>query len=196
MVSRSRWMGRQELFPSANTTIETFKTRHSRIQALQLILILFVLIIPFDALMTLLIAFLPARMRAADAAAAVLLLISYPLLTWKRLSDLLAGQVLFERTHPWKVIAAAVAVVGLSTLAPLVDGRFPQDIVVSFTLLFLLSFICGVPAKQLKSIELKRNAGFWEFVPEAFQFLLWPLGVLWIQPRINRILERKITIRE
>ena len=27
-------MGRQELFPSANTTIETFKTRHSRIQAL------------------------------------------------------------------------------------------------------------------------------------------------------------------
>ena len=162
----------------------------------QLILILFVLIIPFDALMTLLIAFLPASMRAADAAAAVLLLISYPLLTWKRLSDLLAGQVLFERTHPWKVIAAAVAVVGLSTLAPLVDGRFPQDIVVSFTLLFLLSFICGVPAKQLKSIELKRNAGFWEFVPEAFQFLLWPLGVLWIQPRINRILERKITIRE
>ena len=161
----------------------------------QLILILFVLIIPFDALMTLLITFLPASMRTADAAA-VLVLISYPLLTWKRLSDLLSGQVLFERTHLWKVTAAAVAAVGLSTLAPLVYGRFPKDIVVSFVLLFLISFICGVPAKQLKSIELKRNAGVWEYVPEAFQFLMWPLGVLWIQPRINRILERKITIRE
>lgn len=156
---------------------------------------MFVVIIPLDALIMLLTTFLPAGSRSEDAAA-VLLLISYPFLTWKRLSHLLSSQVLFERTDSRKVIAAVIAVVVLSMAAPLVTGRFPQDIAVSLILLVLLSFICGAPAKQLKSIELKRNAGVWEYFPEAFQFLIWPLGVLWIQPRINSILERKITIRE
>jgi hypothetical protein len=51
--------------------------------------------------------------------------------------------------------------------------------------------LASFPAHEIKSIELKRNAGLWEYVSEAFQMLYWPLGVLWMQPRINRIANKK-----
>jgi hypothetical protein len=47
----------------------------------------------------------------------------------------------------------------------------------------------------LKSIELRRNAGVWEYAADTFNFMLWPIGVFWIQSRINEIPEREIVIR-
>jgi hypothetical protein len=56
--------------------------------------------------------------------------------------------------------------------------------------------IFSFPARPLKSIELKRNAGIWEYTPEAFQFLFWPLGLWWTQPTINRIVTKELIIEE
>jgi hypothetical protein len=57
--------------------------------------------------------------------------------------------------------------------------------------------LASFPAHEIKSIELKRNAGIWEYVSETFQMLYWPLGALWMQPRINSISnKKKITISE
>lgn len=48
---------------------------------------------------------------------------------------------------------------------------------------FCALFLASLPAKALRSIELKRNAGIWQ----TFQFILWPLGIFWLQPRINDV---------
>lgn len=126
-----------------------------------------------------------------------ILYLGYPVLTSKRLSDLLSGEPLFERTDSRKLIAAAIATITLIACTPLITIHSPEALHtgISLILLVTVSFICGVPGKQLKSIELKRNAGIWEYVPEAFLFLIWPLGVLWLQPKINRTLEKKIIIK-
>ena len=50
--------------------------------------------------------------------------------------------------------------------------------------------------RVVKSIELKRNAGIWEYTPETFQFLCWPLGIWWTQPRLNKIATRDVVINE
>ena len=53
------------------------------------------------------------------------------------------------------------------------------------------------PAREIRSIELKRNAGIWEYASETFQMIYWPLAVLWMQPRVNKIANKKaITISE
>jgi len=57
-------------------------------------------------------------------------------------------------------------------------------ILMLFQLYFLIRFY-KVPSKALKSIELKRDAGLWEYIADAFQFFAWPLCIWWAQPRIN-----------
>ena len=43
-------------------------------------------------------------------------------------------------------------------------------------------------AKSLKSVELNREANFSEFIIDAITLFMFPIGVWFIQPRINRIL--------
>jgi hypothetical protein len=66
-------------------------------------------------------------------------------------------------------------------------------LVINFSLLFKIS---SFGARPMKSIELKRTAGFWEYGEESFQFLFWPLGLWWTQPIINRIVTKEIIIEE
>ncbi|MGC3945720.1 MAG: hypothetical protein QM762_14565 [Chryseolinea sp.] len=47
-----------------------------------------------------------------------------------------------------------------------------------------------VPGQTLRSLELKREAGFWEYVVDAFQIFAWPLCIWWIQPRINKAFKK------
>lgn len=61
--------------------------------------------------------------------------------------------------------------------------------IVSFSAFF--KFI-QFPSRTINSIELKREAGLWEYVADSFQILCWPLCIWWIQPRINRINDKKV----
>jgi hypothetical protein len=56
----------------------------------------------------------------------------------------------------------------------------------TITLFVLFKFI-QFPSRTIKSIELKREAGLWEYIADSFTILCWPLGIFWIQPRINKI---------
>jgi hypothetical protein len=55
-----------------------------------------------------------------------------------------------------------------------------------FNLIFLLTVI-SFPARELKSIELKRRAGFIESWKEMLQFMIWPVSVWWLQPTLTYI---------
>lgn len=53
----------------------------------------------------------------------------------------------------------------------------------------MIRFI-SFPARTLRSIELGRKAGIWEYFIYCFNFLWWPLGAWWVQPRINQVSDR------
>ena len=44
------------------------------------------------------------------------------------------------------------------------------------------------PAKTLKTVELGRKVSFGEYVGDFFMFLFLPLGIWFLQPRINKII--------
>jgi hypothetical protein len=122
---------------------------------------------------------------------------SYPFLIGNALNHRLKGHTKFER----------LATLHLAIIAGLFFGAYLLRLAVIDTgsafdlLLWSINVVCwlilfSVPAKQLKSIELKRNAGIWEYVPETFQIICWPLGVWWLQPRLNKIATKHVSISE
>lgn len=124
-------------------------------------------------------------------------LFSYPFLVDQQLRSKLKGQVNFKRTTNSYLII--VTVLFLATYLLTIFAAEFESIV--FYVLGIINALCmltlfSFPARLLKSIELKRNAGLWEYVPETFQFLCWPLGVWWIQPRLSKIATKNIIIAE
>jgi hypothetical protein len=43
------------------------------------------------------------------------------------------------------------------------------------------------PGRLIKSIELGEKADFGEYIGNFFLLLFWPIGIWFLQPRINRI---------
>jgi hypothetical protein len=56
---------------------------------------------------------------------------------------------------------------------------------VSFAALHFILF----PAKTLKSVELKKEAEFGDYIGDFFLIMFLPIGIWILQPRINRIIE-------
>lgn len=62
---------------------------------------------------------------------------------------------------------------------------------VIFAYLYFLAF----PAKILNSIEKQRTASLAEYIGDFFLVLFLPLGIWFLQPRINKVLEKHIMDR-
>lgn len=59
-----------------------------------------------------------------------------------------------------------------------------------WVILLLSKFYCFYfAAKVLKSTELQRNVRFFEFYPEFLLFILFPIGIWFIQPRLNHLMQ-------
>lgn len=161
----------------------------------QIILLIFALVIPFGIADQLLNYFLPYSWARGFLDLLLMgSLVSYPFLVWNNLNTLLRGETLYEKTERRSIIIL-IAFIGAAQIVSIVFPNQPDYVAPG---MFVISFalLCAAPAKQLKSIELKRNAGVWEYVPEAFLFFIWPFGVLWLQPRLNEVQGRRIVIRE
>lgn len=132
--------------------------------------------------------FLSNQYRATRILLTTPVVLSYPLLAGFGLDDKLKDSEKFQRTTNWRLLALTVIFLATYLLAIF---SVDNDSIIFYGLsaINIASFVSlsSFPARRLKSIELKRNAGIWEYTPEAFQFLCWPLGVWWTQPRINRI---------
>jgi hypothetical protein len=121
---------------------------------------------------------------------------SYPIIVGHRLNHILAGHENLKLTSV-QVIRACIIVMTISYVVGLSwDIAEPWAYLIPLTAIPCFLVITSWPARPLKSIELRRNAGIWEYIPEAFQFILWPLAVWWIQPRLNDIDKDKIQISE
>lgn len=132
------------------------------------------------------------------------LYLSYPYCIGQELNGLLKSQVKFKPTsdRSWIILVAILIVpnfISYFYLDSLRDKSEPPTwlIIVMLAMNFSLLFkICSFGARPMKSIELKRTAGFWEYGEESFQFLCWPLGLWWTQPTINKLVTREVIIKE
>lgn len=119
---------------------------------------------------------------------------SYPIFVGIKLNNLLATQKNFRLTTTLIVLMYF----SIMTASKIIDLSFeivkPWRYLIDFIAILCFLALMGWPARAFKSIELRRNAGIWEYIPEAFQFFVWPLGVWWLQPRLNKINENKVII--
>ena len=73
----------------------------------------------------------------------------------------------------------------LAGLESIFTAELVTRILSSCVVIYFIYKFYKVPSKALKSLELKREAGFWEYIADTFQIFAWPLCIWWIQPRIN-----------
>ncbi|ASS47891.1 MAG: hypothetical protein A3D31_01660 [Candidatus Fluviicola riflensis] len=74
---------------------------------------------------------------------------------------------------------------GLAWAIPLFILAFLMHFFSIFCIIYTLYFV----AKTLKSVELQREAHFSDYIGEFFLIWFFPVGVWFIQPRINRIVQ-------
>lgn len=120
----------------------------------------------------------------------------YPLLVGLRLRSLLSSQTRYVTKRDISLILDWCLVLVPYSIMGVVNFRqqVPDLIMMAVGVVGLAGVVRlgSFPAHQIRSIELKRNAGIWEYVSETFQMIYWPLGVLWMQPRINKIAQEPL----
>jgi hypothetical protein len=65
-------------------------------------------------------------------------------------------------------------------------------VVIAIICLFAWFKFVQYPSRIINSTELKREAGFWEYIADAFQIFCWPLCIWWLQPRINKLNDKRL----
>lgn len=62
-----------------------------------------------------------------------------------------------------------------------------------YYVIFAYLYVYAFPVKELKSIELGREAKFGEYAGDLILMLIWPIGIWFIQPRINKVISERDT---
>jgi len=60
-----------------------------------------------------------------------------------------------------------------------------------FYLFYAVINVLKFPAKRMRSIELGRKASFGDYWGLFFMFIFWPIGVWFIQARVNKLMPEK-----
>ena len=178
-----------------NTANKRLPTSILTIKGWQIILLLFAIVIPIDLIDSFLNQLLTnfTAMGVSLDVFRLALIISYPCMVWNSLNRLLSSKAMYGRTgrkHLFTLIVVMIIAASIKISFTYQTTHYVAAAVFAVS----WALICAAPAKQLKSIELKRNAGVWEYIPDAFLFFIWPLGVLWLQPRLNKMTGRRSVI--
>lgn len=56
-----------------------------------------------------------------------------------------------------------------------------------FYVVYALVHILIFPGRLLKSVEMRKKAGFTEYIETVALMFFWPVGVWFVQPRINEV---------
>ena len=71
-----------------------------------------------------------------------------------------------------------------------IDENLGLILTAHFTSMACIFFVLFFNAKALKSVELQRPALLGDYVGEFFLFWFFPVGIWFLQPRINQLLEQ------
>lgn len=58
-----------------------------------------------------------------------------------------------------------------------------------FYVLYAVIYVFLFPARVLKSVEIRNKASFSEYIGYVLMMVFWPIGIWFLQPRINKIVE-------
>jgi hypothetical protein len=120
-----------------------------------------------------------------------LILLTYPYFVGRALSRL-AGSQTAHRRILWTFLLAIVNNVLSVYYTETYGLAWPVVLITLLVNIFCVIVIISFPARELKSIELKRNARFHEHFNELLQFMLWPFCVWRLQSRLAAIATQSV----
>ena len=125
----------------------------------------------------------------------IFIYMSYPLIIGISLQNYLPRNI--ELNINLFQINSFICIVFYAAVMIIADGKemtFSGLAAVPFFYVFyaFIHFL-GFPAKTLKTIELKKKASLGEYIGDFFLIVFLPLGIWFLQPRINKIIEGKNT---
>lgn len=91
------------------------------------------------------------------------------------------------------IINAFVVILSLIVVVIIFDGNYSGDSILGF--IWVAYFIYALfqfmlyPAKVFKTIEQGIEATFSQYFGYLIMSIFWPIGIWWIQPKLNRISE-------
>ncbi|MTI29322.1 hypothetical protein [Xanthovirga aplysinae] len=116
---------------------------------------------------------------------------AYPLIIGHLLQDYLPRKV--ELRHTLFIINSFIWLTTYIVIMIISDGQGMTftglaAIPMFYTFYAFLNFL-AFPAKTIKSIELKKNTGIGDYIGDFFLIVFLPIGIWFLQPRINKIVE-------
>lgn len=89
------------------------------------------------------------------------------------------------------IFNAFVLLISRAVIELVFDGHYSTNELPGFLwilyLMFALFQFIFYPSKALRSIEIAEEANFSEYIGYFLMILLWPFGIWWIQPKLNKI---------
>lgn len=86
-----------------------------------------------------------------------------------------------------------LATMALEPEPPMMFASFLLIIPLHFFAIFCMFHSLYFTAKSFKSVELQRSVSFSDFVGEFFLILFFPIGIWFIQPKVNDMIKEEIT---
>ena len=105
------------------------------------------------------------------------------------LSEQLPRKVRLSKTM--FTINGFVLILSIITLTIFFDRYFESSGFLGFIwvvyLMYAMLHFSFYPGKALKSIELNKEAKIRDYIGYSFLIIFWPIGIWWIQPKLNKI---------
>ena len=120
-----------------------------------------------------------------------LLMWVYPYFVGRELSRM-RGSVTAHRLILWIGLLAVVNNIVSVYYTETFGVAWPVVLVTVLVNVFCLITVLSFPARELKSIELKRKSRFAEHWNELLQFMLWPFCVWWLQRRLTESVNKAL----
>ncbi|NML66747.1 hypothetical protein HHL22_16185 [Hymenobacter sp. RP-2-7] len=90
----------------------------------------------------------------------------------------------------WFTVDAFIVVVSYAAFVFIFDGDFESNGLVAlpaFYIFFAIAHLFWFPAAALVSIENQKEATFSQYAGTAIQLFFWPIGIWFVQPRLNKL---------
>jgi peptidoglycan/LPS O-acetylase OafA/YrhL len=94
------------------------------------------------------------------------------------------------------IVNAFVLVISMLILVAVFNGEFSSNGILGFFwivyLMYAIFQFMFYPSKALRTMEQGTEATFGEYFKYGLLTILWPIGIWWIQPKLNKIFNSSV----
>ncbi|MBV6645062.1 MAG: hypothetical protein KI790_06420 [Cyclobacteriaceae bacterium] len=95
------------------------------------------------------------------------------------------------------IVNSFVLIVSLLIIVAVYDGYFSTNGLLGFIwivyLMYAMLQFMFYPSKALRTVEQGTEATFGQYLKYVLLTIFWPIGIWWIQPKLNRIIAENTT---